>query len=125
VEPVAVRVVEAVVLLLIAFVVMVAPVSPAPAQQYVQIDGTVMWISGDTLTLRTDVPSTTGYPIGQYWVPVPGPSLTVSCDLRRVPQGDYAHMRPGERVGVIGVISSDGRRLTATSIIRSADLQAP
>ena len=85
-----------------------------------------MWVSVQTLTVQSGAPSAPGYRIvGQYVVPVPGPPVTVNCDLSRLAQTDYAHMRPGERVSVIGVMSSDGRRLTATSIIRGAEQQTP
>jgi hypothetical protein len=112
--------------LILAIAAVAAPLSLTTAQQHVRVDGTVLWISGNTLTLRTDVPSAPGYQIyGQYLVPVPGSSLNVSCDLRQLAQSDYAYMRPGERVSVIGVMSRDGRHLVATSIIRDADQQAP
>jgi hypothetical protein len=108
------------------FLVLAATVGPARGQGAVRVDGTVMWLSGQTLTLRSDIPSAPGYQIiGQYAVPVPGPPLTVTCDLRQLAQSDYAFMRPGERLSVIGVMSSDGRRLEATSIIRGAEAQAP
>jgi hypothetical protein len=111
--------------LLVSVLVLALTVAPAGGQDPVRIDGTVLWISGQTLTLRSDIPSAPGYQItGQYVVPVPGPLLNVNVDLHQLPQTDYAHMRPGERVSVIGVMSSDGRRLHATSIIRGGE-QAP
>ncbi len=112
--------------LLVWFLVLAATVVPAGGQSPIRVDGTVMWISGHTLTLRSDIPSAPGYQIiGQYAVLVAGPNRTVTCDLRQLAQTDYAHMRAGERVSVIGVASSDGRQLIATSIIRDADQQAP
>lgn len=85
-----------------------------------------MWVSGQTLTLGLDGPVNPYYQIvGQYLVPTAGPRPTVNVDLSRVPQSEYAFMRPGERVGVIGTVSSDRRRLIGTSIIREADQQAP
>ena len=112
--------------LLVWFLLLAATAVPAAGQSPISVDGTVMWISGQTLTLRSDAPSAPGYQIiGQYAVPVPGPPRTVTCDLHQLAQTDYAHMRAGERVSVIGVVSSDGRRLIATSIIRDADEQTP
>ena len=111
---------------LVPFLVLAATVAPAGGQGPVRIDGTVMWISGHTLTLRSDIPSAPSYQIiGSYAVPVQGPPLTISCDLHQLAQTDYAYMRPGERLGVIGVMSSDGRRLVATSIIRGTEQQTP
>jgi hypothetical protein len=111
---------------LVAIVVIGATLAPAAAQDHVRVDGTVLWIQGQTLTLATDLPSAPGYTIvGQYLLPVPGPRQTVNVDLRQLPQTDYAFMRSGERVSVTGVVSSDRRRLIATSIIRDAEPQAP
>ena len=113
-------------LLVVAIVVIGATLAPAAAQDHVRVDGTVLWIQGQTLTLATDLPSAPGYTIvGQYLLPVPGPRQTVNVDLRQLPQTDYAFMRSGERVSVTGVVSSDRRRLIATSIIRDAEPQAP
>jgi len=112
--------------LVVAIVVIGTTLAAAAAQDHVRVDGTVLWIQGQTLTLATDLPSAPGYMIvGQYLLPVPGPRQTVHVDLRQLPQADYAFMRSGERVGVTGVVSSDRRRLIATSIIRDAEPQAP
>ena len=112
--------------LFVWFLLLAATAVPAAGQSPIRVDGTVMWISGHTLTLRSDVPSAPGYQIiGNYAVPVPGPQRTVTCDLHQLAQTDYAYMRAGERVSVIGVVSSDGRRLVATSIIRDGDQQTP
>src|SRR5262245_10653413 len=106
--------------------------SPAAAQEYMRFDGTVQWLSGQTLILALD--TQTAAPsyviVGQVLVPVQGPRQTVNIDLRQLPQRDYAFMRSGERVAVIGVPSDDGRRLVATSIVRNLGppgsyLQAP
>jgi len=61
----------------------------------------------------------------QYLVVVPGPRPTVNVDLRDVPQSEYAFMRSGERIGVIGTVASDRRRLLGRSIIRDAGQEAP
>ena len=101
--------------------------SPAPgmAQDRIRVDGTVMWVSGQTLTLALDGPATLYYQVlGPYLMPMAGPRPTANVDLREVPQSEYAFMRPGERVGVIGEVSSDRRRLIGKSIIRDAEQEA-
>jgi hypothetical protein len=112
---------------LVAALVAGAPLAPAAAQDHVRLDGTVLWLTGQTLTIALDGPIAPAYYtiVGPYVVPVPGQRPTVNIDLRELPQSDYAFMRPGERVGVIGAVSSDRRRLVARSIIREAELQAP
>jgi len=99
--------------------------SPAVAQDYMRFDGTVQWLSGQTLILALD--AQTAAPsyviVGQVLVPVQGPRQTVNVDLRQLPQREYAFMRSGERIAVIGVPSDDGRRLIATSIIRNPGMQ--
>jgi hypothetical protein len=99
----------------------------APAQEYVELDGTVQWIAGQTLTLGLDTPSgPPSYVIsGPFLVPVPAPRQTVEVDLSNLRQADYAFMRTGERLTVIGVLSEDRRRVIATSLIRGSGPQAP
>ena len=95
--------------------------SPAVAQEYMRFDGTVQWLSGQTLILALDaqIAAPSYVIVGQVLVPVQGPRQTVNVDLRQLPQRDYAVMRSGERIAVIGVPSDDGRRLIAASIIRN------
>ena len=72
--------------LFVWFLLLAATAVPAAGQSPIRVDGTVMWISGHTLTLRSDVPSAPGYQIiGQYAVPVPGPppSPAISTSSRR------------------------------------------
>ena len=77
-----------------------ALLGPAAAQgQRLRVDGRVQWVSSQKMMV---IPDTGGLP-----VPV---------DLTRVPLGDYATLGPGSWVAVEGVVSSDGRRLIATSI---------
>ena len=96
------------------------------AQGHIQVDGTVQWLSGNTLSVLSDTPGPTAYiMIGQYLQPVPGARPVVSVDLTQLPQSDYAFMRPGERVTVFGTLTSDGRRVIATSIVRGAGAEAP
>src|SRR5262249_13711420 len=110
---------------LVVALVVSTPPAPVMAQDDIRVDGTVMWLSGQTLTLALDGLVTPGYYqiVGQYVVVVPGPRPTVNVDLRDVPQSEYAFMRPGERVGVIGTASNDRRRLLGRSIIRDAGQQ--
>ena len=85
------------------------------------------WIAGQTLTLGLDTPpGPPSYVIsGQYLVPVPALPQSIEVDLSRLRQTDYAFMRLGERLAVIGVLSEDRRRLIATSLLRGPSLQAP
>ena len=102
------------------------PPAPGVAQNLIRVDGTVMWLSGQTLTLALDGPVNLYLQIlGPYLVPMAGPRPTVNVDLREVPQSDYAFMRPGERLGVIGALSDDRRRLIGKSIIRDDGQHAP
>lgn len=112
---------------LIAVLAAVAGPIDAPAQEYVRIEGTVAWITGNSLRLYTDALSVPpAYVIsGGYLVPVPQPRQTVEVDLRGLPQTEYSFMRPGERVAVIGVFDGDRRLVVATSLIRGPGLQAP
>jgi len=110
--------------LIIAFIVVLSTM--AWAQGQVQVDGTVQWLTGETLMLLSDAPGPTAYVIvGQALLPVPGPRPTVNVDVSRLPQSEYAFMRSGERVTVFGTLTSDGRRVIATSILRASDAQAP
>ena len=105
----------------------VALPADAPAQEYVQVEGTVAWVTGNSLRLYIDsayVPP--AYVIsGGYLVPVPQPRQSVDVDLRGLPQTAYSFMRSGERVAVIGTFYGDRRLLVATSLIRGPGVQAP
>ena len=95
------------------------------AQGQVQVDGTVQWLTGETLLILSDMPGPTAYIIvGQALLPVPGPRPSVGVDVSQLSQSEYAFMRPGERVTVFGTLTSDGRRVIATSILR-AGAQTP
>jgi len=85
---------------LVAALVVAVALGPAAAQPYLRVDGWVQWIAADKMVIVTDS----------------GPSVAV--DLSRAPLEDYRTLRQRERVAVIGVPSSDGRRLVATSIAR-------
>ena len=106
-------------------VALVVSTGPCMAQEPIRVDGTVLWISGQTLTLALDGPGSQAYyAVGPYLVLAPGQRATVNVDLGRVAQSDYAAMRPNERIGVIGMLSSDRRRIIGTSIIREPEPQA-
>jgi hypothetical protein len=105
---------------------MVVLAGTALAQSQIQVDGTVQWLSGYTLTVLSDAPGPTAYVmIGQFLQPVPGARPVISVDVSQLAQSDYAFMRPGERLTVFGTLTSDGRRVIATSIVRGSGAQAP
>ena len=111
---------------LVVALVMIATATSALAQEQIRVDGTVRWLSGQTLTLQTDVPGPTSYVIvGQVLVPVQRPRPSVDVDLSQLPQSEYAFMRPGERVAVIGTLASEGHRVIATSILRGSGAETP
>ena len=70
------------------------------AQESVRVEGRVQWVAGQAVQIRVDN----------------GPSVNV--DLGPVPLAEYSALRPRERVVVAGVVSSDGRRVIASSISR-------
>ncbi len=106
--------------------VMIWTMAPARAQGQIQVDGTVQWLTGQTLTILSDTPGPTAYVIiGQSLLPVPGARPVVTVDVSQLPQSEYAFMRSGERVTVFGTLASDGRRVIATSILRAAGAQTP
>ncbi len=77
-------------------------VAPADAQgQYLQVDGWVQWIAADRMQLVLDN------------------GLSLAIDLTRVPQSQYRTLSQRDRVTVIGVVSSDNRRLIASSVTLS------
>src|SRR5262249_15011213 len=112
---------------LLAALAAVAGPADAPAQEYVQVEGTVAWITGNNLRLFIDSASVPpAYVIsGGYLVPVPQPRQSIDVDLRGLPQTAYSFMRPGERVAVIGAFYGDRRLLVAPSLIRVPGRQAP
>ncbi len=71
------------------------------AQEPVRVEGRVQWVAGQAVQIQVDN----------------GPSVNV--DLGPVPLAEYSALRPRERVVVAGVLSSDGRRVIASSISRS------
>jgi len=112
---------------LVASLAAVVGPADAPAQEYVRLEGTVAWITGNSLKLYID--SLAGPPAyvisGGYLLPVPQPRQMVEVDLRGLQQTEYSFMRAGERVAVIGHFYGDRRLLVATSLIRAPSMQAP
>lgn len=77
-------------------------VSLARAQeQVVRIDGLVQWIGGQRMIVQADTGSSVG------------------VDLVSVPQDEYAGLGVRDRVAVIGMVSSDGRHLIGTTVMKS------
>ena len=88
--------------LLIAFaVVVLSLLSQADAQrQDVRLLGRVQWIAAQRMML----------------LPQAG-AVPVNVDLNHVPLAQYAAVVQGNQVAVDGVISNDGRRIIATSVV--------
>lgn len=111
---------------LVVALVVLSTAAAALAQEQIRVDGTVQWQSGNTLMLVSDVPGPPSYEIvGQSLLPVPGARPWVNVDVSRLPQSEYMYLQTGEHVAVIGTMTSDGRRVMATSIFRGAGSQAP
>ena len=105
----------------------VAGPAVAPAQELVRLDGTVDWVSGNTLMLRVDPAAVApAYVIiDGYVVPTIPPVQTIRVDVSALRQSAYSFMQGHERVAVIGVFDSDRQTLVANSLIRGPSLQAP
>ena len=89
---------------LVVFAVVMLLAAPAVAQQEdVLLSGRVQWIAGQKMLL---LPRSGGVP--------------VNIDLVQVPLEQYAGLTQGSRVRVDGVISNDGRRVVATSVVMLA-----
>ena len=89
---------------LVALAVSILLASPAVAQQEdVFLSGRVQWIAGQKMLL---LPRSGGVP--------------VNVDLVQVPLEQYARLTQGSQVRVDGVISNDGRRVLATSVVALA-----
>jgi hypothetical protein len=88
--------------LLIAFAVVVLSLpSQVDAQrQDVRLLGRVQWIAAQRMML----------------LPQAG-AVPVNVDLNHVPLAQYAAVVQGNQVAVDGVISNDGRRIIATSVV--------
>ena len=109
---------------LIIVLAMIAGPIDAAGQAYVRLDGTVLWVSGNTLMLRVDPAAVVPvYVIIEgYVVAAAPPVATIQVDVSGIRQSDYSFMETGERLAVIGVFEDDRQVLVATSLIRG---QAP
>ena len=112
---------------LIIVLAIAAGPTDAPGQEYVRLDGTVDWVSGNTLILRVDAAAVapTYVIIDGYVVPTAPPVQTIRVDVSGLRQSEYSFMQARERVAVIGVFDGDRQVLVATSLIRGPALQAP
>ena len=89
---------------LVALAVSILLAAPAVAQpEDVLLSGRVQWIAGQKMLL---LPRSGGVP--------------VNVDLVQVPLEQYAGLTQGSQVRVDGVISNDGRRVLATSVVALA-----
>lgn len=88
----------------VAVAAFAAVVGSATAQEMVQIDGRVSWISGQ----RTVVSPPGGVP--------------VTIDLSLVDQDQYRAILAGERIVVTGGLTTQRNRLVATAIQRAGEL---
>ena len=88
--------------LLIAFVVVLLSLPPQvdAQRQDVRLLGRVQWIAAQRMML----------------LPQAG-AIPVNVDLNHVPLAQYAAVVQGNQVAVDGVISNDGRRIIATSVV--------
>ena len=109
--------------LIIVLAIIAGPIDAA-GQGYVRLDGTALWVSGNTLMLRVDPAAVVPvYVIIEGYVVAAAPSVkTIQVDVSGIRQSDYSFMQAGERLAVIGVFDDDRQVLVATSLIRG---QAP
>jgi hypothetical protein len=87
-------------LVLVAAVIAATVIATSAQERAVRVEGRVQWIAAQTAMLNLDSGGSVG------------------VDLTGVAQDEYAALKPQERIVVTGVLSSDGRRVIATSIAR-------
>lgn len=87
------------VLVVAALMLTLSTASAAPAR-YVRLEGRVLWIAGNVLSLSVS------------------DSPAVRIDLVQVPQSDYSGLGQGDWVIVTGQLSDDYRRVLGISIRR-------
>lgn len=84
-----------------ATLVLASALEPAGAQEWwVRFDGRVQWLAGDLMVVWANGGS------------------SVSVDLRRVPQDEYAVLTGGNWVTVVGVIRNCERRVIGIFVRR-------
>jgi uncharacterized NAD-dependent epimerase/dehydratase family protein len=89
---------------IVALAAFAAVVGPAAAQEVVQIDGRVSWISGQRMVVS------------------PPGGVPVTVDLSLVDQDQYRALLAGERIVVTGRLTPQRNRLIATAVQRGGDL---
>ena len=87
-------------LIAVAVVVLSLPSMVDAQRQDVRLLGRVQWIAAQRMML----------------LPQAG-AVPVNVDLNQVPLAQYAAVTQGNQVAVDGVISNDGRRIIATSVV--------
>ena len=93
--------------LVLASLVLASAPAPAAAQEWsIRFDGRVQWVAGQQMVVESDF----------------GSSITV--DLLRVPQGEYAGLTTGDRVTILGVARNGSPRVGGRSVLRT-ETQAP
>ena len=87
-------------LIAVAVIVLCLPAQVDAQRQDVRLLGRVQWIAAQRMML----------------LPESG-AVPVNVDLNQVPLAQYLALAPGNQVAVDGVISNDGRRIIATSVV--------
>jgi hypothetical protein len=86
----------------VASLVLFGAVAPGAAQdKVVRVQGRVQWIAGEKMMLIPD-----------------NGDLPVEIDLRKAPLDSYLTLTENDPVIVSGEVSSDGRKVIATSVQR-------
>ena len=93
-------------LVLVSLLLASAPASATAQEWSIRFDGRVQWVAGQQMVVDSDF----------------GSSITV--DLLRVPQGEYAGLTTGDRVTIIGIVRNGNPRVAGRSVLRT-ETQAP
>lgn len=84
-------------------IVMVLAGVGATQDEFIRIDGRVLWISGATMVVAPLLPVVAG-------------DSAINVDLSQASQDEYMRLTTGDFVTVTGTIADDGNRVIATSI---------
>jgi hypothetical protein len=83
-----------------------AGIQPGWAQEPgVLIEGRVLWVAAETMVIAP-------------YVLIPGVATAINVDLSRAHQDEYAGLKTGDAVAVMGEVPPTGDRVIATSIRR-------
>jgi hypothetical protein len=94
-------------LALVVSILMGMRLEPATAQEhYVSLHGRVQWIAAQKMMLLAEASG-----------------LPVTVDLIQVPLEQYAVLTQGNWVAVDGIVSYDGRRVIATSVMPAVEIR--